>query len=51
MVKRPVRLAMAGEAVFPAPTDALKQDDIAMPLRPWVLAITPGHAAPDVKAG
>ncbi len=51
MVKRPVRLAMAGEAVFPAPTDALKQDDIAVSHGPWALAVTPGHAAPDVKAG
>lgn len=50
MVKRAVRLAMAGEPVFPATTDALEQDDIAMSLVRWHVTFTPGHAAPDVKA-
>mgnify|MGYP001788622017 CR=1 FL=1 len=51
MVKSPVGVAVAGVPVLPATTDALEQDDIAMSLDRWHVTFTPGHAAPDVKAG
>ena len=50
MVKSQIGLAVAGVSEFPATTDALEQDDIALSLDRWPVAFTPGHAAPDVKA-